>query len=62
MKNILQSETEEVKGDWRKSGNGVHVLYFSSHIQEIKLRSTKWAWRVMCGNKRNVYGMLVGKL
>jgi len=47
MKNILGSNTEEVKGYWRKSGNGLRGLYFSSRIQVIKL-SMKCAGHVVC--------------
>jgi hypothetical protein len=61
MKNILWSKTEEVKGEWRKSANELRGLYFSSRIQEIKLRSTKWAWRVMCGEQEECVRYVSGK-
>jgi len=61
MKNILQSKTEEVNGEWRKSANGLCGLYFSSRIQEIKLRSMKWAWRVMCGEQEECVWYVSGK-
>jgi hypothetical protein len=48
LRNMLGSKTEEVKGDWKKSHNGLQGLYFSSCNQVINLRSTKLAGHVMC--------------
>jgi hypothetical protein len=55
---------DEVTGDWRKLHNEeLHNLYSSPDIiRMIESRRMKWAGHVgRMGEKRNTYGILVGK-
>jgi hypothetical protein len=65
LRRIFGPKRDEVTGEWRKLHNKeLHDLYYSpSIIRIIKSRRMRWAGHVArMGEKRNAYGLLVGKL
>jgi hypothetical protein len=64
LRRLFGPERDLVTGGWRKLHNEeLHDLYSSSStIEIIKPRRMRWAGHVArMGEKRNVYGLLVGK-
>jgi hypothetical protein len=64
LSRIFGPKTDEVTGGWRKLHNEeLHDLYSSSSIiRIIKSRRMRWAGHAArMGEKRNSYGLLVGK-
>jgi hypothetical protein len=64
LRRIFGSKRDEVIGDWRKlHDEELHNLYSPpSIIKVVKSRRMRWAWHVArIGEKRNTYGILVGK-
>jgi hypothetical protein len=64
LRRIFGPKGDEVTGDWRKLLNEeLHNLYSSPNIiRMIKSRRMRWAGHVArIGEKRNAYGILVGK-
>jgi hypothetical protein len=64
LRRIFGPERDEVTGEWRKLPNEeLHDLYsLPSLTRIIKARRMKWAVHVArMGEKRNAYGLLVGK-
>jgi hypothetical protein len=64
LRRIFRPKTDEVTGKWRKLLNEeLHDLYSSpSKIRVVKSRRVRWAGHVArMGEKRNAYGLLVGK-
>jgi hypothetical protein len=64
LRTIFGPKRYEVTGEWRKLHNEeLHDLYSSpSKIRIIKSRRMRWAGHVSrMGEKRNAYGLLVGK-
>jgi hypothetical protein len=64
LRRIFGPKRDGVTGGWRKLHNvELHNLYSSpSIIRIIKARRMRWAGHVArMGEKRNVYGLLVGK-
>jgi hypothetical protein len=64
LKRIFGPKTDGMTGGWRKLHNEErHNLYSSpSRIRIIKSRRMRWVGHVArMGEKRNVYGLLVGK-
>jgi hypothetical protein len=64
LRRIFGPKRDEVTGDWRKLRNEeVHNLYSAPNIiRMIKSRRMRWAGHVArMGERRNVYGILVGK-
>jgi hypothetical protein len=64
LKKIFGPKRDEVMGEWRKLHNEeLRDLYTSPNIiRIIKLRRMRWAGHVArMGEKRNAYGLLVGK-
>jgi hypothetical protein len=61
---IFGPKRDEVKGEWKKQHNEeLHDLYSSpSTIRIIMSRRMRWVGHVTgMGEKRNAYGLLVGK-
>jgi hypothetical protein len=64
LRRIFGTKRDEETGEWRKLHNKeLHDLYSSpSIIRIIKSRRMRWAGHVArMGEKRNAYGLLVGK-
>jgi hypothetical protein len=64
LRRIFGPKRDWVTGEWRKLHNEeLHNLYSSpSIIRIIKARKMRWAGNVArMGEKRNAYGLLVGK-
>jgi hypothetical protein len=64
LRRIFGPKRDEVTGEWRKLYNKeLHDLYSSpSIIRIIKSRRMRWVGHVArMGEKRNAYGLLVGK-
>jgi hypothetical protein len=65
LRRMIGPKRDEVTGEWRKLHNEeLHDLYSSPSIIKImKTRRMRWAGHVArMGEKRNEYGLLVGKL
>jgi hypothetical protein len=65
LRRIFGLKRDEVTGGWRKLHNEeLHNLYSSpSIIRLAKSRRMRGAWHIArTGEKRNAYGLLVGKL
>jgi hypothetical protein len=55
LRGIFGPKMDRVTEGWRKMNNEeLHNLYFSPHIEMIKLRRMRWAWHV-------AHKILVGK-
>jgi hypothetical protein len=64
LRKMFESKRDEVTGEWRKLHNEeLNYLYYSpSIVRVIKSRRMRWAEHVArMGEKRGVYGVLVGK-
>jgi hypothetical protein len=64
LRRIFGPKRDEVTGDWRKLHNKkLHDMYSSpSIIRKMKARRMRWTGHVArIGEKRNAYGLLVGK-
>jgi hypothetical protein len=64
LRRIFGPKRKEVTGEWRKLHyEELHNLYSSPNIiRMIELRRMRWAGHVaQMGEKRNVYGIFVGK-
>jgi hypothetical protein len=64
LRRIFGPKRDEVSGEWRKLNNKeLHDLYSSPSIIRItKSRRIRWAVHgAQIGEKRNAYGLLVGK-
>jgi len=64
LRRIFEPKRNEVRGEWRKLHNEeLNDLYSSLNIvRVIKSRIMRWAGNVACmGDRRDVYGVSVGK-
>jgi hypothetical protein len=63
LRTIFGLKRDEVPGEWRKLHNEeLHELYSSSSIIRITKSRMRWTGHVArMGEKRNAYGLLVGK-
>jgi len=64
LRRVFEPKRDEVTGEWRKLHNEeLNDLYFSPNIvRVIESRRIRWAGHVVrMGERRCVYGVLVGK-
>jgi hypothetical protein len=61
LRRIFGPKRDEVTGEWRKLHNeGLHNLYSSPDIRQVKSRRMRWAGHVArMGEERKVYKVLV---
>ena len=63
LRRIFGPKRDEETGEWRKLHNSeLNNLYSPNFIRALKSRRIRWAKHVaLCGERRGVYGVLVGK-
>jgi hypothetical protein len=65
LRRIFGPKRDEVTGGWRKLHEELHNLWSSPSVRVIRLmksRRMRWAGHVArIGEKKNAYGMLMGK-